>query len=157
MTAFSEKLRSARQAAGLNQTELAEKAGVTRRSIFAYENGASVPRPHVTRRIAAALDVTVAYLTNEDAVDPDEGRVREENIEMARERFGAKGAREAARLLDMNNALFTGGELTQEDKDAFFNAIMTAYITAKEDARRRFTPKGLRKADAEDESGANEK
>ena len=33
---------------------------------------------------------------------------------------------------------------------------MTAYITAKEDARRRFTPKGLRKADAEDESGADE-
>ena len=64
-------------------------------------------------------------------------------------------AASARKILRWPNALFTSGELTQEDKDAFFNAIMTAYITAKEDARRRFTPKGYRKPDGENESGAD--
>ena len=52
--------------------------------------------------------------------------------------------REAAELLDRNSAFFAGGEIPQEDKDAFFEAIMTAYVTAKEEARRKFTPRSLR-------------
>ena len=152
MSRFPEKLKKARQDAGMSQTELAEKAGVTRRSVFAYENGDSLPRAHVLRKIAAALDVTAAYLTDDQVTDPDKDRALEENMNVIRERFGSRGAREAAKLLEMNNALFSGGELSQEDKDAFFNAIMTAYVTAKEDARRRFTPKKLR-APAEEKKG----
>lgn len=141
MNRFPEKLRDARAAAGLNQTELSERAGVSRRSVFAYENGHSFPRRSVLRRIADALGVTVAYLTNDESEDPNEGRAREENINMARERFGARGAREAAELLDRNSAFFAGGDIPQEDKDAFFEAIMTAYVTAKEEARKKFSPK----------------
>ena len=141
MSKFAEKLKSARMEAGMNQTELSEKVGVTRRSIFAYENGVSMPRNNVLRRIASVLDVTVSYLTNEDSTDPNEGRVREENINLAREKFGSRGAREAADLLDRNNAFFAGGEIPQEEKDAFFDAIMTAYVTAKEEARKKFASK----------------
>ncbi len=147
MSVFTDKLKSARSAAGLNQTELADRAGVSRRSISAYENGEAVPRRDVLRKIAAALGVTVAYLTHDDSSDPDEGRAREENINAARARFGARGAREAAELLDRNSAFFAGGDVAQEDKDAFFEAIMTAYVTAKEEARRRYTPKALRESD----------
>ena len=152
MTLFPEKLKKARQEAGMSQTELAEKAGITRRSVFAYENGDSLPRAHVLRRLAAALDVTAAYLTDDTVTDPDQDRALEENFTMIRERFGARGAREAEKLLEMNNALFAGGELSQEDKDAFFNAIMTAYVTAKEDARRRFTPRKYRPEGDESEA-----
>ena len=141
MSKFAEKLKSARMEAGLNQTELSEKVGVTRRSIFAYENGISMPRKNVLRKIASVLNVTVSYLTNEDSTDPNEGRVREENINLAREKFGTRGAREAADLLDRNNAFFAGGEIPQEEKDAFFDAIMTAYVTAKEEARKKFAAK----------------
>ena len=141
MSKFAEKLKSARMEAGLNQTELSEKVGVTRRSIFAYENGVSMPRKNALRKIASVLNVTVSYLTNEDSTDPNEGRVREENINLAREKFGSRGAREAADLLDRNNAFFAGGEIPQEEKDAFFDAIMTAYVTAKEEARKKFAAK----------------
>ena len=141
MSKFAEKLKSARMEAGMNQTELSEKVGVTRRSIFAYENGVSMPRKNVLRKIASVLNVTVSYLTNEDSTDPNEGRVREENINLAREKFGSRGAREAADLLDRNNAFFAGGEIPQEEKDAFFDAIMTAYVTAKEEARKKFAAK----------------
>ena len=141
MERFSEKLKEARAEAGISQTDLAERIGVSRRSIFAYENGVSIPRKNVLRKLAKELSVTVAYLTDDESTDPNSGRAREENINLVRDRFGSKGAREAADLLDRNSAFFAGGDVPQEDKDAFFNAIMTAYVTAKEEARKKFTPK----------------
>ena len=149
MEKFPDKLREAREKAHINQTDLAEKVGVTRRSIFAYENGGSIPRKNVLRKLAGALDVTVAYLTDDETADPNEGRAREDNINMARDRFGSKGAREAAELLDRNSAFFAGGDVPQEDKDAFFDAIMIAYVTAKTEAQKKYTPKSLRKTDDE--------
>jgi len=146
MEKLAEKLRNARIYAGISQTELSGRVGVSRRSIFAYENGVSVPRKNVLRKLAEELDVTVSYLIDDASMDPDDGRAREENINLARERFGAKGAREAAELLDRNSAFFAGGDVPQEDKDAFFQAVMTAYVTAKEEARRKFTPKASRSA-----------
>lgn len=37
-----------------------------------------------------------------------------------------------------NAALFAGGELSQDQKDAFFQAVMTAYVTCKEEAKAKF-------------------
>ena len=141
---FPEKLRDAREKAHISQTDLSTQVGVSRRSIFAYENGDSVPRKNILRKLAQALNVTVAYLTDDDSNDPDQGRAREENINMVRDRFGSKGAMEAAELLDRNSAFFAGGEIPQEDKDAFFEAIMTAYVTAKTEAKKKFTPNSRR-------------
>ena len=146
---FPEKLRDAREKAHISQTDLSTQVGVSRRSIFAYENGDSVPRKNILRKLAQALNVTVAYLTDDDSNDPDQGRAREENINMVRERFGSKGAMEAAELLDRNSAFFAGGEIPQEDKDAFFEAIMTAYVTAKTEAKKKFTPNSRKPSDGE--------
>ncbi|MBQ3704484.1 MAG: helix-turn-helix transcriptional regulator [Oscillospiraceae bacterium] len=146
---FPEKLRDAREKAHISQTDLSTQVGVSRRSIFAYENGDSVPRKNILRKLAQALNVTVAYLTDDDSNDPDQGRAREENINMVRERFGSKGAMEAAELLDRNSAFFAGGEIPQEDKDAFFEAIMTAYVTAKTEAKKKFTPNSRKSSDGE--------
>ena len=44
-------------------------------------------------------------------------------------------------LLADNAALFAGGELSQDQKDAFFEAVMKAYITCKEEARIKFSRK----------------
>ena len=43
-----------------------------------------------------------------------------------------------AELLEANAALFAGGELSQDEKDAFFEAVMKAYLTCKEEAREKF-------------------
>ena len=149
MEKFPEKLRTAREKAHIHQTDLAEKVGVTRRSIFAYENGESTPRTNVLRKLADALDVTVTYLIDDETNDPNEGRVREDSINTVREQFGSKGAREAAELLERNSAFFAGGDMPQEDKDAFFDAIMIAYVTAKKEAQKKYTPKALQKTDDE--------
>ena len=45
-------------------------------------------------------------------------------LEEARERYGSSGARDVDQLLRDNAALFAGGELSQEQKDQFFEAVM---------------------------------
>src|SRR6516164_9225280 len=58
---FGELLRRARQAAGLTQEELAERAGLSRRGIADLESGArKTPRKDTVALLAAALGVSEA-------------------------------------------------------------------------------------------------
>lgn len=150
MERFPDKLKEARKAAGMNQTELATAVGVTQRSLTNYECGRAVPRPGVIRKMAQVLGVTVEYLTNDETDDTDVGRLREERIENAREKFGSQGAHEVEELMRRNLAFLAGGSVDQEGKDAFFDALMTAYITCKNEARAKFTPKSKQKPDHPD-------
>jgi len=59
---FADRLRSARKAKGLGQTELAGKVGVSSGSVGNWEIGPSQPRPETLRKVAAILEVTPAWL-----------------------------------------------------------------------------------------------
>ena len=59
-------------------------------------------------------------------------------LEEARERYGSSGARDVDQLLRDNAALFAGGELSQEQKDQFFEAVMRAYVACKDEAKVKF-------------------
>jgi transcriptional regulator with XRE-family HTH domain len=144
MERFPEKLRTARKSAKLNQTQLAQKVGVTQRSLTDYERGKAVPRKNTLRKLAESLNVTVEYLIRDDADDPQTGRLREDRINAARERFGGKGEQEMNELMDRNAAFLAGGDVDQAAKDAFFDALMTAYVTCKNEARAKFAPKSKR-------------
>jgi putative transcriptional regulator len=56
------KLKKIRVAKGLNQTELAKKARVSRAYVFRLEAGGSDPTVGVLQRLAKALGVPVAAL-----------------------------------------------------------------------------------------------
>lgn len=154
MERFPEKLKAARKKAKLNQTELAKRVGVTQRSLTDYERGKAFPRKTILRRLAEALDVTAEYLTCDETDDPNAGKLREERLGAARELFGGKGEREMRELLDRNAAFFAGGDVDQEAKDAFFDALMTAYVLCKHEARAKFTPKSKKRPSGTD--GARE-
>lgn len=141
MKSFSEKIREAREALKLNQQQLSDLVGVSKRSIAAYETTDTKPRGNMARKLASALQVSVDYLLNDDIIDPKHGIEKSPYVEETRERLGAKAAKEMDVLLEQNMALFAGGELDQEAKDAFFEAVMKAYITCKEDARKTFGKK----------------
>lgn len=141
MKSFSEKIREARETLKLNQQQLSDLVGVSKRSIAAYETTDTKPRGNVARKLASALQVSVDYLLNDDIIDPKHGIEKSPYVEETRERLGAKAAKEMDVLLEQNMALFAGGELDQEAKDAFFEAVMKAYITCKEDARKTFGKK----------------
>ena len=145
MDRFPEKLKRARKEKEMNQTELAHAVGLTQRSLTNYECGRAIPRPSTIRKLAEILGVTVEYLTNDATDDPNAKRVEEAQIAEARSKFGNKGAREASDLLNRSVALLAGGTIDQEAKDAFFQALMTAYVTAKNEASATFTPKSKRK------------
>lgn len=82
------------------------------------------------------------FLTDDDCIDPLADIEKDDYIDQARAMYGAKGVRDMEELLRENTALFAGGELSQEQKDMFFQAVMTAYVTCKEEASKKFGRKG---------------
>lgn len=62
------KLRTLRILAGLTRAELADKAGVSRMSIYRTETGKTAPRLGTVRALAQALGVPVTQLLE---LDPD--------------------------------------------------------------------------------------
>lgn len=138
MKTFSDKVREARRAIGLTQEQLGEKIGITKRSVIAYENAGVRPRGNVLRNLAAELQVSVDYLLNDEIDDPMHGIEKGRYMEEARALFGERAATEVGELLEKNTALFAGGSVSQEAKDAFFEAVMKAYITCKEESRKTY-------------------
>ena len=63
---------------------------------------------------------------------------KQEYVDAAREQFGDKAASEVDFLLEKNSALFAGGDLSQEAKDDFFAAVMKAYLTCKDEAKKTY-------------------
>ena len=138
---FSEKIRSSREMLEITQTELAELVGVSRRTIVAYEAGEATARKSTIAKLAKALKVSTKFLTDDNCNDPLAGIEQDPYVEQARELYGNVGARDMEALLRDNAALFAGGELSQEQKDVFFEAVMKAYLTCKEEARQKFGKK----------------
>ena len=138
MKTFSEKVKDARLQLGLSQTQLGEAVGISLRAIVSYEKGEKKPRPGTMLKLAKALGVSVKFLSDDTCENPMADIEKDGYIEEAREKYGAKGARDVDKLLADNAALFAGGELSQEQKDAFFQAVMTAYVTCKEEAKAKF-------------------
>jgi len=138
---FGEKLINARVSLNLSQTELAEKIGVSERSIYSYEQTGTLPRTAVLKRIAEALNVSVTYLIDDDETDRLKSISDELFIANARNEYGYKGAREAQDVLSRASALFAGGELDDDAKEIFFQSLMEVYLESKAEAREKFTPR----------------
>lgn len=138
MKQFSEKVREARRLLNLTQEELGKLVGISKRAIVAYETGRAQPRHNVKLKLAETLRVSVDYLDHDEIEDPAYGQDKTEYIEETRKRFGSRAAKEIDFLMERNKALFAGGSLDQDAKDAFFAAITKAYWAAKEEARKTY-------------------
>lgn len=126
---------------GLSQGELGELAGVSKRSIAAYEMGEKFPRDKTIYQLAKALHVSIRYLKDDECENPTEDIEKDIFIAEASEQYGMNGARDLERMLAENTALFAGGDLSQEEKDTYFNALMTAYVTCRETAKEKYGKK----------------
>lgn len=106
---FGDTLKNLRKKEGLSQKELALKSGVTTRSIQNYESNTRYPKDvSILNRLAIALRTNVHTLMESSEFRPKDV------------------------LLNEIQALFAGGELGEEDKEAVFRAITDAYLDAKE-------------------------
>lgn len=138
---FGEKLKSTRLSQNLSQSELAELTGISERSLYTYEQTGIMPRSGNIQKLAEALKVSVSYLLDEEETDPHKNVDQEIFIANAKNKYGYKGAREAADILSRTSALFAGGELDDAAKELFFRSLMEVYLDSKQEAREKFTPK----------------
>lgn len=132
--AFKERIKEMRVKAGLTQVQLAEKAGVTARTIQNYELGNRKPsNMEVIQKIADALSTTTEYLLGSSGT----------YVVEAHERGGSKAARDIEQLVSEVTGLFAGGELSEESLEGAMKALNDAYWIAKE-KNRKFAPKMYR-------------
>ena len=128
---FAEKFKIARMQAGISQEKLSTELGISLRTIKNYEGGQTLPSSDKLPLIARYFDVTIESLLSED----------EEFAAAAYEQGGSKRAREAQALVNEFSGLFAGGRLSEEDMDAAMKAIQNAYWMAREESRRKYTPR----------------
>lgn len=69
---IGKRIKAARKAADLNQSELARAAGVTPTVISSYEAGLYKPRPDTVASLAKVLGVSPNHLTTGDDDEEDE-------------------------------------------------------------------------------------
>ena len=128
---FKERLKEKRTEANLTQVELAEKAGVTARTIQNYELGSRKPSNMVTiQKIADALNTTTEYLLGSSGT----------YVVEAHEKGGAKAAKDIEELVSEVTGMFAGGELSEDA----IEALTDAYWIAKEN-NKKYAPKTRRK------------
>lgn len=135
---IGEKIRSARAAADLTQQQLADAVGVSRRAVVAYETSGAAPRMGCRQRIANVLHVSLEYLNHDEITDPLYGTQKPEEIPQPESlpcELDADAEMDA--ILDRSVALFAGGELSDEAKDAFYIAITKAYLQCREEALKK--------------------
>lgn len=131
---LKDKIARIRTSKGLTQLELAKKIGITTRAIQHYENGTRIPKIDTLTQIAYALEVDVNDLVTDN----------EHFIIEANEKGGARGKAAAQKLIENANALFAGGDISDEDKANVMEALQEAYWRAKI-INKKYTPKKYRK------------
>ncbi len=127
--AFSDNIRKLRKEHKLTQKEAAAALGLTARTWQNYEMGVCMPRTEKTvRRIADFFHVTLS-----DLLSPEDYYIIN-----ASERGGNKAARELRTLLSELTALYSGGKLSEEDRDLVIKALNEIYWDSKEKALEKY-------------------
>ena len=138
---FKERLKEKRTEANLTQVELAEKAGVTARTIQNYELGSRKPSNMVTiQKIADALGKIDALNTTTEYLLGSSGTY----VVEAHEKGGAKAAKDIEELVSEVTGMFAGGELSEDAIEGAYKALTDAYWIAKEN-NKKYAPKTRRK------------
>ena len=91
---FGEKVKEARLAQNLSQTELSKMTGISERSLYTYEQLGTIPRMSNVKKLAEALKVSSSYLMDEAETNPQSHIDEELFVASAKAKHGYKGKRE---------------------------------------------------------------
>jgi transcriptional regulator with XRE-family HTH domain len=138
---FGEKIKELRNLTKMTQQELANRTGLSLRSIQNYESNQRYPKDvAILNKLCAALNTTIEELMKEE----------DHFIMDATSKYGSRGKKDAGILVEEIGGLFAGGELNEEDKDKVFRAITEIYWKAK-DNNIKYTPKKYKKSNEPNE------
>lgn len=124
---FGEKVKSLREKQGWTQKELAERLHVSMRTVVSYERGQSYPkqrRMYTTMANLFSVDVNYLYTEREEESFLDEANPLTERED------------EMSHLIRQAQAMFSGGMLSDEDKDAVMRALQEAYWDARKEREK---------------------
>ena len=135
---IGDKVRALRLSKKITVSALSRATGLTDRTIRYIESNERKPSIDAIKKLSAALGVASNFFM-EDILFQEE-MDKEAFLEQASKKYGSKGKAQAAAILDQTQTLYSGGELTDEDKEMFRNEMMAIFWDSKEKARK-FTPK----------------
>lgn len=125
---FGQKVQEQRKKAGLQQQELANILGISKRTLANYESGKSYPGSRdLYKKLADFFRVDINYFLVEN----------EEHLTMAAEIYKKKGQAQAQVILEQVAALFAGGELSERDEIEFLHDIQALFLESKKIAKNK--------------------
>ena len=114
---FGERLKALRLSRGMTQEELSNELGIVRKTLSDYENGRRYPKStDMIAKICSFFEVTSDFLIGQE----------DRAVQTAQQKYNADSAA-AQRMINEATALFTGGELSDEDKELVFRAISEVF------------------------------
>lgn len=118
---FADKVKHLRKEKGWTQKELGDKLGLSMRTIGSYESGTSYPKSRsIYTKMAEVFSIEENYLK----IENESGTVGEED-----------SSEKVKNMIEELSAMFAGGRLSEEDKDAVMRALQDAYWDAKKDKK----------------------
>ncbi|EUJ59493.1 helix-turn-helix domain-containing protein [Listeria fleischmannii] len=136
---FGEILKRLRKEKHMTQSELGKAISVSKVSISKYENGAQFPDTDTLQKIADVFSVSTDYLL---------GRTDNKNywaLNSVDEKDVKKTLDDLLNNLDSNNAMaFNGEPLDDETRELLAISIERSLRFAKEEAKKKYTPKKYR-------------
>ncbi|MBQ8093934.1 MAG: helix-turn-helix transcriptional regulator [Clostridia bacterium] len=138
---IGDKVKALRLSKKMTLTALARASGLSDRAIRYIENNERVPGAGAIRQLADALEVRTDFFMDETLFQQE--MHQEEFLREAREKYGSRGMAQARHLVEQAQALYAGGELSEEDRDVF-RAEMEAIFWDSQEEARKFAPKKYR-------------
>ena len=139
---FAKRLTELRKNAGLTRAQLAEKIGISGRTIINYENGTRIPFADTALKMAQVFGITVEELLGVHSSPAEQEKASA--MDSMHELYGKKAADQLDDLIGNANSLLAGGTLTEEQNMDFILEMQKLLILATERAKAVYTPKKYR-------------
>lgn len=138
---IGDKLKALRLSKKITLAALSRSSGLSDRAIRYIENNERQPGIDAIKKLSAALDVSTSYFMDDDLFQEEADK--EEVLAEAKEKYGSRGKAQAERIYQQMQALFAGGQLSEEDRSAFRDLMIDLFFETKEEAKK-YTPKKFR-------------
>ena len=138
---IGDKLKALRLSKKITLAALSRSSGLSDRAIRYIENNERQPGIDAIKKLSAAIDVSTSYFMDDDLFQEEVDK--EEVLAEAKEKYGSRGKAQAERIYQQTQALFAGGQLSEEDRSAFRDLMIDLFFETKEEAKK-YTPKKFR-------------
>ena len=139
---IGDKVKALRLSKKMTLTSLARASGLSDRAIRYIENNERTPGAGAIRQLADALEVRPDFFMDASLLDQE--LHKEEFLRQAKEKYGSRGMAQARYLIEQAQALYAGGELSEEDREVFRSEMEAIFWDSQEEAKK-FVPKKYRK------------